>query len=449
MNRTPDISRRSFLLRGAGLAAAVAGGNALAGCASSATSGSGSGSGSDVTLTVMSSEIKPEELEPFHAANPKIKITLVPADNTRLNAMLAAGNPPDVVRGLGALQTPYLAARKIAAKLDDYVAKSTLLPASDLDPVNDVWRFDGKKQGAGPRYGIAKDYSQDQMFWFNSKVFDDAKVALPSLTEPLSYEAWLDLGRRLTRKAGSQTDVFGLDPSPSNHFAHLIGMTQAAGGRIFSEDLTKVDFSSPEARRVLQFYVDFVKADIGPSLVKPPPAGGSGPLYKANRLAMISAGYWYGGGLVSDPVGETSRLAPAPQYGGVRVSPCYSATGYWIAEKSQHKDDAWRFLEWYLGGDPAKTRAGSGWGIPTRKSLRPSLPTAKPFQQEALKTQTAELSHFSTLTFSPYAKVDAIDAILTQQLPATINAGAAVGAIADTLNNQINELLKQGLQLTN
>jgi multiple sugar transport system substrate-binding protein len=81
--------------------------------------------------------------------------------------------------------------------------------------------------------------------------------------------------------------------------------------------------------------------------------------------------------------------------------------------------------------------------------LRPNLPTTKPFQAEALKTQTAELEHFSTLTFSPYAKVDAIDAILTQQLPATINAGAAVGAIADTLNNQINELLKQGLQLTN
>ena len=37
-------------------------------------------------------------------------------------------------------------------------------------------RWDGKLQGNGSRYGMAKDWSQDNMFWYNKKLFDQAGV---------------------------------------------------------------------------------------------------------------------------------------------------------------------------------------------------------------------------------------------------------------------------------
>jgi ABC-type spermidine/putrescine transport system permease subunit II len=93
-----------------------------------------------------------------------ISITVVLFDVTRLTAMLASGQPPDLVRGLGALDTPYLVAREVAEELDPYFAQSAILKVDDLDPVNDLWRFDGQRQGRGPIYGMAKDYSQDSIY---------------------------------------------------------------------------------------------------------------------------------------------------------------------------------------------------------------------------------------------------------------------------------------------
>lgn len=106
----------------------------------------------------------------------------------RLTAILASGQPPDLVRGISALDTPYFAAREVAENLDPYFAKSTVLKADDLDPVNDLWRYDGKVQGKGPRYGMAKDFSQDSMYCYNTAHFDEAGVDYPSDTEPVTYE---------------------------------------------------------------------------------------------------------------------------------------------------------------------------------------------------------------------------------------------------------------------
>jgi len=69
--------------------------------------------------------------------------------------MLAAGNPPDLVRDAGTDVTPYIASQGLALNLDSYFAQSTIIKESDIMPVNDVWKWDGKQQGQGSRYGIA------------------------------------------------------------------------------------------------------------------------------------------------------------------------------------------------------------------------------------------------------------------------------------------------------
>jgi multiple sugar transport system substrate-binding protein len=440
-------SRRSFL-RGTA-AAAVAAGGALAGCASSVDSG-GSKKGSAVKLTVMTvpNEVGPDVVRAFESAHPGIALEILTYDQTKLNAMITSGEVPDLVRTTGATATPYLAQRGLAAPLDSYFARSGVLKAEDLDPVNDLWRFDGTTQGRGPRYGMAKDYSQDQMFWFNTRAFDAAGVKPPATGAPISYDEWLDLGRRVTARSGGQTRTYGLDAFPSSTLSHFLGMVESAGGRLFNADLTAVDFSSPEARRVLRFYLDFAAARIGSSVLQPAPASGTSPLFKADRYGMVCQGYWLGGGLYTDKVGDHIGFAPAPQFGSRRVSPCYSATGYWISAKSHHKDEAWQFFEWYMGGDQARSRASSGWGIPSLKSLQPLMPDSSPAQKQALAVQRAEQRFFSTLTFSPYVRVDAADAAVTQQLTESLKSGASAGATADALNGKLNDLLKQGKELS-
>ncbi|MES5823172.1 extracellular solute-binding protein [Streptomyces sp. RG80] len=433
-----SLDRRRFLsLSGAALGAA-----ALSGCAASVDDGSASGGGKK-TLTVMCEK---EDFD-IKAAQKAlgVNIRLLKSDPTKLNAMLASKTPPDVVRGLGATDAPYFAARKLMTDLDPYFAKSEALKPSDLDPVNDLWRYDGGKQGAGPRYGMAKDFSQDQMFWYRTDLFEAAKLDLPSETEPLSRDEWLDLGKRLVKRRLGKVKVYGMNATGLGYFTQIMGATASAGGSLFAEDLATVDFSSPEALKALKWYLDYTKADIGPSVTNPNPDGWDWPTYQAGRMAMATDGYWFGGAIAGDPkVAEVSRLAPAPQFGGNRVSPCFGATGFWMPRDAQNKDEAWKFFEWFFGGEPAQGRAAAGWGIPTLKSLRSKMPQEQPYQKQAFKVQEQELTHFSVLPFTPYAQIAALDGVISKVLPGAVRSGTSAGKVADELNKQMNDLLSQG-----
>ncbi|MFD9316139.1 extracellular solute-binding protein [Streptomyces sp. NPDC060053] len=446
MSTTTSLDRRRFLAVSAGTALAATGLSACAGSVSDGSSGSGSAGKTTLTVMTVQNEWDKAALKAAEEAL-GMNINVIISDATKLNAMLAAKNPPDVVRGFGATETAYFATRGLMTDLDPYFAKSSVLKPSGLDPVNDVWRFDGKKQGAGPRYGMAKDYSQDSMFWYRTDMFEAAKLDAPSATEAISCDEWLDLGKKLVKRRLGKVKVYGLNATGLGVFVQLMGMTASAGGSLFAEDLATVDFSSPEALKALRWYLDYARADIGPSVVNPNPDGWDGPTYGANRMAMSCNGYWFGGQINSDAkVAEVSRFAPAPQL-GKRISPCFGATGFWIPRDAKNKDASWKFFEWYFGGKPAQDRAASGWGIPTLTSLRSKMPQTNAFQKQAFQVQEQELPHFSVLSFTPYAQQSALEGVLNKVLPGAVKGGTSAGKVADTLNSQMNKQLAQGKEL--
>ncbi|WP_217140129.1 extracellular solute-binding protein [Streptomyces sp. AC627_RSS907] len=434
-------SRRRFLALAAG---GAVGASSLSGCALRVSTGV-SGPGETVTLMV-----KPDDLSADLLAQAQkdigIKIATVPYDITKLIAMMTNGNPPDLVRGVGATDTPYFAARDVMEELDPYFARSGVLDVADLDPVNDLWRYDGRIQGRGPRYGMAKDYSQDSMFWYNTALFDEAGVGHPPELEPVTYEEWLENAKRLTRRRNGQTTVFGGSYNGVSAPTLLASLAVAAGGGIFNDDFTRVDFTTPPARKALNWYVEYGRTGVGPSILQPDPNGWDGPTYQAGRMAMSNCGYWLGGVINADAeLAPHSRLAPAPVFqGGRRVSPCQAGTGLWMPRKARNKDAAWRVFEWFFGEAPAKARAAGGWGIPTLRSLRPLMPAQEPHQRRVLKVQEAELEHFSVIAFTPYATVDSLAAVFNRFAPAAMKGEMSVDTLARRLNSVMNEQLERG-----
>lgn len=436
------LSRRRFLaLSGAGAGVGAA---ALNGCALQVSTGV-SGAGETVTVMVKDGDITTDQITQAHK-DLGIKIHLVRYDLTKLIAMMTTGAPPDLVRGVGAVDAPYFVARDVAENLDPYFAASGVLKADDLDPVNDLWRYDGRTQGKGPRYGMAKDFSQDSMYWYNTAHFDKAGVAYPPEIQPVTYEQWLEDAKRLTQRKNGQTTVFGGSYNGLNAPGLLAGLTAAAGGSLFSDDFSRVDFTAPEARKALAWYIDYCRAKVGPSLIQPDPNTWDGPTYQAGRMAMAGDGYWLGGMIDTDKkLAQLSRLAPAPVFaGGPRLSPCQGGTGLWMPKKAPNKDAAWRVFEWFFGEAPAKARASSGWGIPSLKSLRPLMPAQEAYQKRVLKVQEAELKHFSVTAFTPYASADALAALFNQAAPAAMSGGISVDTLAGRLNSSMNEQLKRG-----
>ncbi|GHD72370.1 extracellular solute-binding protein [Streptomyces mirabilis] len=436
------VSRRRLLALSA--AGAAAGAASLGGCAMQVSTGV-SGSGETVTLMAKADDLSPELIKQAQK-DIGIKIVRVDYSISKLVAMMTNGEPPDLVRGVGATDAPYFAARDVMEELDPYFARSSVLKLDDLDPVNDLWRYDGHTQGKGPRYGMAKDFSQDSMYWYNTALFDKVGVDYPPELEPVTFDEWLDSAKRLTRRKNGQTTVFGGSYNGVLTPNLLVSLTVSAGGSLFSDDYTRVDFTTPEARKALGWYIDYGRTKVGPSIVQPDPNAWDGPTYQANRMAMSGNGYWLGGLINADKkLAPLSRLAPAPVFpGGRRVSPCQAGTGLWMPRKGRNKDAAWRVFEWFFGEAPAKARASSGWGIPTLKSLRSLMPAQEDYQKRELKVQEAELKHFSVIAFTPYATADSLYALFNQIAPAAMNGGMSIDTLARRLNSAMNEQLKRG-----
>lgn len=442
------LSRRRLLGGAAALAGAAASSSLLAACSVGSGSGSGGGArGGSGTLTIMMppSEITDEVIADFEAANPDIKINLIQFDRTRLTAMLAAGEPPDIARE-NATYSAFFAVRGLAENLDPYIQNSSVIKESDLAGIQDLWRFDGTRQGQGPRYGLTMDYSQDAMIWANESLFEQANVPVPSDTTPLAFEELPDLARRLTKITNDEkTEVFGYGGEVNLTMPQLAHMVAAQGGRLYNEDFTAVDFSSPEALKAIQFWLDLARANVSYGPTRPNPAGWDGAAYQAGRLAMVSYGYWFGAGLAQVPeIQQRSKFLPAPTFAGKRLSPSYAGAGVWIPAKAKNKEGAWRFIEYFIGGEAAKKRAEAGRGLPPLKSLESRLPQDTPYQKQWYDTQQRELPYFDVVVVgTPYVSSASLISILTTEFKSAVPNNTSAGKVADSLNRQINELIAQ------
>jgi multiple sugar transport system substrate-binding protein len=438
------ISRRRLLAA----SALAAGGAATAPVLGACSASGGSGDGDTVTLTVMyrNNELTQEHIAEFEAQNSGIKINFLEDDETRRNAMLASGEPPDFMRG-SAFGSSNFNARGLAANLDPYLEQSTVLKKEDLLPVNDSFRWDGSTIGQGPYYGIVKDWSQDATLWYNTALLEGAGVEPLHPTEPVSYDELLDIANRLTVKEGGRTQVYGLGVEWAwNLWAPIMMMIMQQGGEIYSADLAQGDLRTPEARRAIQWYVDFARAGVGPTSLDPAPDGADLSLFLAERMAITQDGYWYGGNFVeeSDEFKDSLAMAPAPVLGDQRISVCYAGQGAWIAEASQHKDEAWKLMEYFMAGPPAQERARSGWGLPALESLLPLLPQDLPYQQQAYETAQNELQYAGPLPDSPYLSFGDFASALEAQIQAAITGDVAVDEACAQLTEELNGLLQQG-----
>ncbi|MFI0446505.1 ABC transporter substrate-binding protein [Actinomadura sp. 6N118] len=441
MNRSGLISRRRLLAGAAAAAGSVAAGPLLSGC------NAGSSGGGSVTLTAMfgPEDLPKETIADFETKNPDIKISFLQHDAARLNAMLASGNPPDITIG-AAVGSANTNARGLATDLTPYLEKSQVLKKDDLHAVNDSFRWDGGKIGQGGYFGIIKDWSQDATLWYNTALFDQAKVPYLSDSQPMSYDELLAVAKRLTVKQGDTTKVFGLGLEWAwSLYAPMAAMVLQQGAQLYNADLTEVDFTTTAARRAFGWYVDFAKAGVGPTSLNPLPDGSDVSTFSAKRMAITQDGYWFGGNFIKESaLNGDIRMAPAPLMGDKRISPCYTGQGAWIPAKAKHKDEAWKFMEYFMAGRPAQERAKSGWGLPSLKSLLPKLPQDLPYQKQAHKVAQSELQYLAPLPDSPYVTTDAWNATLDKHLQRVIKNKQTVDAACAAVTDEINKLLKQG-----
>src|ERR671936_312999 len=341
----------------------------------------------------------------FESLHPNIKIELLAVDPAKFQAMMAAGQPPDIWRTQAPL-IPQWAKRGQLLSLDKYFRASSLIHTAQLTPANDYYRYKNGKIGVGPRYGMVKDWSPDDTVWVNTDLFRKTGIHIPGPTDRWTYNDLWEISQKLKRKNKNLRWILDIANSYAWIDRHVMVQLASIGKSLYPKNFSRINLTNnPAAMAAFHYSFRYSqhKLDLGPE--NPNPNGWSGPDFVKGGIAMTQYGYWFLG-MISDsggPILKNSQLVPAPRWkNGKHLDPTITATGWVISAQSKNPDAAWEVFEWYMGGKPARDRAGIGWGVPAQLSLFDRLPEKTPVQRNAKKTLFHELPASKlTLQFNP------------------------------------------------
>jgi multiple sugar transport system substrate-binding protein len=395
------ISRRAFLRGAAGVAGSLAVGS-LAGPELAAAIPRRRLAPTKVVF--MGQELTKDLITEFEDAHPNISLEVLNWDSGRFQAMMAAGQPPDVWRTQAPL-VPQWASRGQLLDLDPYFKASDLIHPADLTPANDYYRYKGGKIGVGPRYGMVKDWSPDETVWVRTDLFRRTGIDVPGPTDRWTYDDLWEIALKLKKKNPSLKWILDVANSYTWIDRHVMVQLASIGKSLYPKDFSRINLTkNPAAMEAFRYSFRYAQRKMALGPENPNKNGWSGPDFIAGKVAMTQYGYWFLGMHTGQAkASANSRLLTAPIWkGGKRLDPTITATGWVISGKTSNPDAAWTLFEWYMGGKPARDRAGIGWGVPAQLSLFDRLPTQTAVQRNAKKTLLHELPTSKvTLQFNP------------------------------------------------
>lgn len=407
-----------------------------------------------LTVTVGAHELGDSELyEKYEAEHPGIKIEVVPmsSNDTKLLSMIASGNPPDIIRCMGYDEIPVYVQRGILMPLDDYIAKSGNIDLDSLYDVADLCRFDGANRGTGSLYGLPKDWSPIGL-WINKDVFAEEGIPLPSDTEPMTWEEFADLAKRLVKKDGEAVDRHGCVTALA--FPTLLEMyLNSYGKSLWTDDYSSTTLNTEETKKAVEFFKDLQEyAAIGSSLYPARDNIGQNALLE-DATGMVMAGYWFNGGFAAankaPEVLSKLMFVPAP-VGNKENSYCLDMTCISIFSKTKHPQEAYELWEYLVTSEQsAGARAKIGLGIPASKTYFSDLPKDTELQRQSLGV--VENYQFKTLNLTPqicpYISYASMIALFDQYyLPVLFGREELDGALK-TINSEAEILIQEGKEL--
>jgi multiple sugar transport system substrate-binding protein len=364
--------------------------------------------GSTVTVMYPRGEFT-EEYEQEVEGMYSIEMNHIEEDYNRLNAMWAAGNPPDIWRVNASKIGPFVLRDQVLA-MNEYVDASDLVKWDDMYPPYLQHMFDGAEVGSGNLYGIVKDWSPDFSLFINTEHFEEAGLDLPPEDEPLTFAEIGELSRALTQREGDRTLRWGLGHGfwfsgiMPHLLLELLPQTDS-GDELYSESLDRVNLTSPGALEITQFFYDLAKDFAIESAIDPSPNGYGPNDFPQGAVSIASIGFWFGQMAESDATSGKVQMIPAPKWnaGSERRNSMGWGTATCIASTTKVPDAAWKVVEYFSGGKPASDRAASGWGVPIQKSLFHLIPEETEFEKQKKRVLLSELEYTThALRFNPF-----------------------------------------------
>jgi multiple sugar transport system substrate-binding protein len=384
----------------------------------------------------------------FEADHPGITMDFLVVDQTRFFAMYAAGDPPDILR-VQAPFVPQALARNMLFDMTPYFEASQVLRMDDLAPANNYYKANSPLEvGAGPIYGMAKDFSPDFTLYSYQTAFDNVGLTVPDDTTPLTYAEVHDLVAQMNLIEGDRTLIFGY--AYELYWTDRIwdNMAMELDKTIYADNYNRINLGGDEdVKAIVKWYYDVSSENLCANPLNP---SGSwvGEDFDKGNVALIQYGYWFGAMAETDVTRGLVKMLPAPTWAGVRRDTTMTATGAVMAKATDVADAAWVIFEWFNGGQPALDRASSGWGVPALKSLYSLMPSETPYQQQLLTVLQGELAVMDTIApiqFNPFLGETTVAESYLTNLDRALRDEFDFDGMVAAIESEINTAIQEGV----
>lgn len=379
-------------------ASASASGNTAA----SASGSTGqSGSGQQVTLT-WAFWGSPEEVathqkvaQAFMQQHPNIQIKTYNqpwADYfTKLQTLWASGDKSAIPDVMFMFPVPRYAANGVLENLDPYIKKNNY----NLD---DYWPalLESAKYN-GSVYGLPRDMSAEVLY-YNKDLFDQAGVGYP--TDKWTWTDLQNAAQKLAQSNGGRVSRYGLGME-GGKYQLWIGQNK---GSILDDmrNPGKCTLADKPAMDGIKFFADMMNNNLALRDANLTQAGGDAAVFQSQQAAMIIQNA--SRVPVFNEAGLKYDVAPVPIPQGGQRSAASGGAAWTMSSSSQHKEEAWTFMQWLQstdGGQRLYTETGEI--LPALRStarsdafLKPNTPPAnrQAFLTEADNAKVGRLGYF-------------------------------------------------------
>ena len=295
-----------------------------------------------VTISYMRHEIIDDTMErqiisEFQEKYPWITVEImnIPSHETYNKLLLSsqAGNPPDV---FWSFWTAGAAANGLMEDLGPYVSEEDL--ADFNKDMLGICELDGVLYALPWR-------SSSNIYMCNVDVVKNAGLEMPD-DKNWKWEEFKTFIKAIHDNSGS--DVYGLGFAGASSDAgtewEFKPWLLTAGGHMMNENNTRAAFNSPEGVEALTFLCNLVKEDLVPPGVTGTNTSILEEMQASNKLCMWQDGAWMLSTLRENHPDLNMQALYLPTKDGYRGN-IAGGTAIGMAAKSQHKEEAWLFIE--------------------------------------------------------------------------------------------------------
>lgn len=260
-----------------------------------------------------------------------------------------------------------------------FIDKGALYPISDLADQSFIDKFypfllePFKKNGK--LYGLPKDWSMLALF-YNKKLFEQAGLTKP----PETWEELEEYAKIIADKTGKPGLAIYL--GGFNRYVP-VAVSNGAPKPWFEKPEDASWFDNPVVKETLAWYINLYKKGkiereqqvLTPYVVQPGDVGAGwlGDAFGQQEVAMVISGNWMIPFLADQfpdfKYGEDWDIAPVPAGKNGRVTMAYTVI-LGINAKSEHPQEAWKFVEFLLGPEGQKELVvKAGQTLPSMKGF--------------------------------------------------------------------------------